>query len=79
MFGTIMDFYSWASYSGQHTLAQLIAECVSSLPFNIAHAAGNFVFCLALGPAFVRSLERFRTRLTVRWEPEPAKSKLETV
>lgn len=71
MFGTIMDFSSWATYSGQHTFAQLIAECVTSLPFNIAHATGNFVFCLAFGPAFVRALERFRTRLTIRWEPQP--------
>ena len=72
MFGTIMDFYTWASYSGQHTFAQFLAVCGSSLPFNIAHAAGNFVFCLAFGPAFVRALERFRTRLTIRWQPEPA-------
>ena len=41
----------------------------SSLPFNIAHAVGNFVFCLAFGPAFVRALERFRTRLDVVWSP----------
>jgi energy-coupling factor transport system substrate-specific component len=71
MFGLIMDFYSWATYSGQHTLAQFGAVCVTSLPFNIAHAAGNFVFCLAFGPAFVRTLARFRTRLTIRWQPRP--------
>ena len=40
-----------------------------SLPFNIAHAAGNFVFCLAFGPAFVRTLARFRARLSVHWRP----------
>jgi energy-coupling factor transport system substrate-specific component len=79
MFGTIMDFSSWAMNSGQHTLHQLIAECGTSLPFNIAHATGNFVFCLAFGPAFVRTLARFRTRLTIRWEPAPsAPTKLET-
>jgi energy-coupling factor transport system substrate-specific component len=78
MFGMIMDFSTWATYSGQHTFAQLVAECISSLPFNIAHAAGNFVFCLAFGPAFVRTLERFRTRLDVRWSSaRPAPNNLE--
>ena len=41
----------------------------TSLPFNIAHAVGNVVFCLAFGPAFVRALLRFRERFEVRWEP----------
>lgn len=70
-FGTIMDFQQWAMTSGQHTLGQLWAQCVSSLPFNLTHAIGNFLFCLAFGPAFVRTLERFRLRLTVRWRPAP--------
>jgi energy-coupling factor transport system substrate-specific component len=77
MFGTIMDFYSWAAYSGQHTFAQLIAECGTSLPFNIAHAVGSFVFCITFGPAFVRALKRFQARLTIRWQPERPKTKLE--
>lgn len=68
-FGTIMDFSAWASYSGQHTFAQLVAQCASSLPFNLAHAVGNLLFCLVAGPAFVRTLERFRRRLSVSWEP----------
>ena len=71
MFGLIMDFHQWALYSGQHTFGQLLATFVTSLPFNVAHAAGNFVFCLAFGPAFVRALTRFRTRLDVRWNPKP--------
>lgn len=78
MFGMIMDFSQWAMYSGQHTLAQLIAICTASLPFNVAHSGGNFVFCLAFGPAFVRTLERFRTRLTIRWRPDESHN-METV
>ena len=37
-----------------------------------AQGIGNFLFCLALGPAFVRSLQRFRRRLEFRWV-EPAR------
>lgn len=67
-FGAIMDFQTWVSLSGSHTLAQYGAISGVSLSYNIAHAVGNVVFCLAFGPAFVRSLERFRLRMTVRWE-----------
>ena len=44
----------------------------TSLPFNIAHAAGNVVFCLAFGPVLVRALMRYRSRLEVRWRDLPA-------
>src|ERR671936_792182 len=44
----------------------------TSLSFNIAHAVGNVVFCLAFGPAFVRALLRFRERFEIRWEPVAA-------
>ena len=49
------------------------APCfATSLPFDIAHALGNAVFCLAFGPALVRALQRFRTRFEVTWRPAPA-------
>jgi len=44
-----------------------VARSGTSLPFNLAHATGNLLFALAFGPALVRSLERFRRRLDVRW------------
>ena len=46
-----------------------VAIATLSLPFNIAHAIGNFALCLVFGPAFVRMLERFSRRLHVRWAP----------
>jgi hypothetical protein len=33
---------------------------------------GNVVFCLLIGPAFLRALARYRRRLEVRWERSPA-------
>lgn len=68
-FGVIMDFQSWVTLSGSHTLSQFLLISGVSLSYNIAHAVGNVLFCLAFGPAFVRALERFRTRMDVRWEP----------
>src|SRR6185436_7865338 len=60
LYGAILDFSTWVTFSG------------SSLPFNVAHAVGNVLFCLAFGPAFVRALLRFRERFAVRFEPVAA-------
>jgi energy-coupling factor transport system substrate-specific component len=68
-FGAVMNVSQWVMYSGDHTQAKLVASFATSVPFDVAHAVGNAVFCLAFGPALVRALARFRTRLEVRWEP----------
>jgi squalene-hopene cyclase-like protein/prenyltransferase/squalene oxidase-like repeat protein len=70
-FGAILDFSTWTSYS-THTLAQYLVISGGSLTFNLAHAIGNVVFCLAFGPALVRALRRFELRSTVDWRPLPA-------
>jgi squalene-hopene cyclase-like protein/ECF-type riboflavin transporter S component/prenyltransferase/squalene oxidase-like repeat protein len=72
MYGVILDFMTWTTFSGEHTLGQFLAISATSLPFNIAHAVGNVVFCLAFGPAFVRALLRYRERFEVRFEPVAA-------
>ena len=69
LFGAIMDLSTFTTFSGGHTLGQYLAISATSLPFNVAHAVGNVVFCLAFGPALVRALERFRARLNITWIP----------
>jgi energy-coupling factor transport system substrate-specific component len=70
MYGAILDFSTWITFAGDdRTAAQYLAISGGSLGFNIAHAVGNLVFCLAFGPAFVRVLRRYRARLDVRWLP----------
>lgn len=72
LFGAIMDLYQW-SLGAEHTLASYLAVSGTSLGFNIAHAVGNVVFALILGPAFVRALRRYRRRFEVTWRaPVPA-------
>jgi energy-coupling factor transport system substrate-specific component len=73
LFGAIMDLSTFTTFAGGHTLGQYLAISGTSLPFNVAHAIGNVVFCLAFGPALVRALERFRARLHVTWIPLEAK------
>lgn len=73
LYGAILDFSAWVQFSGSHTLGQFVAISGTSLSFNIAHAVGNLVFCLAFGPVFVRALLRYRARFEITWrEVAPA-------
>jgi prenyltransferase beta subunit len=65
-YGALLDFYQW-TLAATHNLDSYLAVSGTSLPYNLAHAVGNFVFALAIGPAFVRALRRYRRRFEVRW------------
>ena len=71
LFGAWMDVYQW-TFAARQDLDSYIAVAGTSLPYNVAHAIGNVVFCLLIGPAFLRALARYRRRLEVRWERSPA-------
>jgi prenyltransferase beta subunit len=70
-YGLFMDLHLWVMYTG-HSIGELGVLTARSVPFNVAHVAGNVVFCLAFGPMLVRSLQRFRSRFEVTWRPAPA-------
>src|SRR5215203_4647058 len=70
-FGAWMDVYQW-TLAARQDLDSYLAVSASSLPYNLAHAIGNVVFCLLIGPVFVRALRRYRRRFEVRWEAAPA-------
>jgi energy-coupling factor transport system substrate-specific component len=65
-YGALLDLYQW-TLSATHSFASYAAVSATSFPYNLAHAVGNFVFALAIGPAFVRALRRYRRRFEVRW------------
>jgi energy-coupling factor transport system substrate-specific component len=69
-FGAFMDVYQW-TFAARQDLETYLAISGTSLPYNLAHAFGNVVFCLLIGPVFVRSLRRYRRRFEVSW-PRPA-------
>jgi energy-coupling factor transport system substrate-specific component len=66
VFGAWMDLYQ-LSLAAHQDLDTYLALSASSLPYNIAHATGNVVFCLLIGPVFIRALRRYRRRFEVRW------------
>ena len=67
-FGSVMDLWLWYGFY-PHTEAALLARLAAGLPFNVAHAAGNVLLALAVGPELRRVLERFerRRRTEVVW------------
>jgi len=75
LYGFILNISMLSFNDGVPTLGQWAARFSTSLPFDLAHAAGNVAFFLAFGPAFVRILTRYRARLTVRWAGAPGASR----
>ena len=69
-YGSFLDLHLWVLYSA-HSWEEYLLVAGRGVPFNLAHAAGNVVFCLAFGPLLVRALDRYRDRLEVVWHPLP--------
>ncbi len=67
-FGALLDLYQ-TTLAARQDLETYLAVSATSLPYNLAHALGNVVFCLLIGPAFIRALRRYRRRFEVRWRP----------
>jgi len=66
-YGLVLNFSTWVTFTGQHTLAQFLVIEGEAFPFDLAHAIGNFVFFIAFGPVLIRVLGRFRARMDVTW------------
>jgi len=67
-FSGLMDVWEWLSFY-PHTWPALVAQMSRGFPFDTAHAIGNAVIALAVGPELRRVLERYgrRLRTEVSW------------
>lgn len=70
-YGALLDLSVMVSFGGEQSLDRYLALSARGLPFNVAHAAGNFALMLAAGPAMVRMLDRYRERFEFRWHDAP--------
>ncbi|MEX2210396.1 MAG: ECF transporter S component [Gaiellaceae bacterium] len=61
-FGVLMDVWHWYGYL-PHTTGALVVVLGAGLAFNTAHAVGNLVLALAIGPELRRVLDRYQRRL----------------
>jgi energy-coupling factor transport system substrate-specific component len=59
-YGVPLDLYTWLYLP--HNEASLVAVLARGLPFNVAHATGNLLLALAVGPELRRVLERYERR-----------------
>jgi len=72
VYGALLDLSVMVTYGGEQSLDRYLALSARGIPFNIAHAAGNFAIAFAAGPALVRMIARFRERLEFTWHPAGA-------
>ena len=63
-FSSAMDLWHWYGF-WPHNWEALTAVYARGFPFSAAHAIGNVVFALAIGPELRRLLERYGRRLRV--------------
>jgi energy-coupling factor transport system substrate-specific component len=61
-FDALMDFWEWLSFY-PHTWQAFAALYARGIWFDAAHATGNLVLALAIGPELRRLLERYARRL----------------
>ncbi|MGZ5361498.1 MAG: prenyltransferase/squalene oxidase repeat-containing protein [Solirubrobacterales bacterium] len=66
-YGALLDLSLMVTYGGEQSLDRFLALSARGIPFNVAHAAGNFALALAAGPALIRMLDRYRGRFEVAW------------
>jgi len=67
-FSSFMDVWEWYAFF-PHTRAAFVVQMSRGIPFDVAHAVGNVVLALAVGPELRRVLERYerRTRVEIVW------------
>jgi energy-coupling factor transport system substrate-specific component len=71
-YGALLDLSVMVTYGGEQSLDRYLALSARGIPFNVAHAAGNFAIALAAGPALVRMISRYRVRTEFTWRPAGA-------
>ncbi|HEY3071084.1 MAG TPA: hypothetical protein VGJ34_12305 [Gaiellaceae bacterium] len=67
-FSAFLDVWEWYAFF-PHTQAALALQMSRGFPFDLAHAIGNVLLALAVGPELLRVLERYerRTRVEIAW------------
>ena len=66
IFGRWMNFQAMVAFGGEMSLDRYLALEVRAIPFDLAHITGNVLFALAVGPAMIAALRRFRERFEWR-------------
>lgn len=65
LFGWGMNLWELATFGPEVSADAFVAKAATSVWFETAHGVGNIVFALTVGPALIRLLQRYRTRVEV--------------
>ena len=67
-FSAVMDVWEWYSFF-PHTWQAFTLQMTRGFPFDLAHAIGNVILALAIGPELRRVIERYerRTHSEIVW------------
>jgi energy-coupling factor transport system substrate-specific component len=63
LFSWAMNVWFLASFGPELSWASFVLATGRSVPFDVAHAVGNVVFAIAVGPALLRLLGRYSLRV----------------
>lgn len=66
-YGVILNFGSAVNFGGSDLWTSFAVYSGQALPFDVAHAVGNFVFFMLAGPALIAMLRRLRRRAVLVW------------
>lgn len=69
LFGWAMNLWFLATFGPEVSWAAFITASIASAWFDVAHAVGNVVFALLIGPALYRLLSRYASRVRVTHAP----------
>lgn len=71
IFALIVNLSEVISNTGESSERGVFVVYGSALPFDLAHALGNFAFCMIAGMPLVRMLRRVRRRSELEWPAAP--------
>lgn len=69
LFGWAMNLWYLATFGPEVSWAAFLLSSGRSLPFEVAHATGNAVVAVVVGPSMIRLLQRYAARIRVQWVP----------
>lgn len=69
IYGVIVNLGSAINLASSDVWTSFVVQTTTSMPFDIAHAIGNFAFFMLAGPLLIRMLARLRRREELDWAP----------
>ncbi len=67
LYGAVMDVWQWSVFTGPLTFKSYFLLWAAGFSFDSLRAAGNLLFCAALGSQSIKILRHFHKKMDVRY------------